>query len=89
MGNFVAFMKFSKTNFQNILYFDSEVFRPFGRPVYRFGRPISGAQKALFHFRIGLEDKNADRREETMWEKEVERKEKIVYESVFIHLDLQ
>ena len=31
-----------------IISFVSDVFRPFGRPVYRFGYPNSGAQKTLF-----------------------------------------
>ena len=38
-------------------------------------------------FQNGLEDKNAETREKTTGEKDVEAKEEIVYKSVFIHLN--
>ena len=35
----------------------SDVFRPFGRPVYRFGRQNSGGQIKLFLFSVVLQQK--------------------------------
>ena len=67
-----------------------QVFRPFGRPVYRFGHPNYGAQKTLFIkesfiFSVVFQQKKCRQMRKTVRQR-VEAKEGSINESVFLQL---